>query len=682
MDLSLIQDIVVLFGLSVVVTLLFQKIKLPTLLGYLMTGVIAGPYGLSLINGTTEVDHMAEIGVVFLLFLIGIEFSLKQLISIKKAVFVGGTIQAISTIFITAVCYYLLSGDWNKSIFIGFLFSLSSTAIVLKILADKGEMHSPHARLILAILIFQDLLVVPMVLFTPLLAGAKDVVPVLLTSPLFPGTDDTIFRLLIELIIKLFFVLVLVFAGARYIVPKLLFEVAKTRSQDLFILTTILICFSVALLCHSIGLSLALGAFLAGLIISESEYSHQATGNILPFREIFTSFFFVSIGMLLDLSFLAEHLLWILALTLLAILVKTFTASLASVSLNYPPRTSFKTGLALFQVGEFAFILSKSGIQYGLLDETTNQYFLSVSILTMALTPVLMNYSEKISKYTYKLFIPQRIKRRLHMLNVLNVKKTLSSQVVDKLKNHLIIIGYGINGQNLSKASKFAGIPYIIIELNAETVKEELKKGEPIIYGDAMQANILEHARIGSARSVVIAISDLKAAENVLSSIRRINKSIYIIVRTRSVKEVSTFMKLGASEVIPEEFETSVEIFTRILNKFLIPKDQIEVFIQEIRTEIYDMMRPVHLDHSKEQVSVPYFDIVCLKVEQDRPSIVNKTLTESAVRSKYSVQVLAIQRDKRIIHHVDGNTVVKLHDSLFISGDPDAISRFSNDICI
>ncbi|MDB5257982.1 MAG: potassium transporter KefB [Chitinophagaceae bacterium] len=666
MDLSLIKDIVILFGLSVVVTLLFQKIKLPTLLGYLMTGVIAGPYGLSLINGTTEVDHMAEIGVVFLLFLIGIEFSLKQLISIKKAVFVGGTIQALSTIFITAVCYYFMSGDWNKSIFIGFLFSLSSTAIVLKILADKGEMHSPHARLILAILIFQDLLVVPMVLLTPMLAGAQ----------------DNILVALLELAGKLVFVLVLVFAGARYIVPKLLFEVAKTRSQDLFILTTILICFSVALLCHSIGLSLALGAFLAGLIISESEYSHQATGNILPFREIFTSFFFVSIGMLLDLSFLTEHLLWILILTLLAIFVKTFTASLASVSLRYPPRTSFKTGLALFQVGEFAFILSKSGIQYGLLDETTNQYFLSVSILTMALTPVLMNYSEKISKYTYKLFIPPRIKRRLHMLNVLSVKKTLSSQVVDKLRNHLIIIGYGINGQNLSKASKFAGIPYIIIELNAETVKEELKKGEPILYGDAMQANILEHARISAARSVVIAISDLKAAENVLSSIRRINKSIYIIVRTRSVKEVPTFMKLGASEVIPEEFETSVEIFTRILNKFLIPKDQIEVFIQEIRTEIYDMMRPVHLDHSKEQVSLPYFDIVCLKVEQDRPSIVNKTLTESALRSNYGIQVLAIQRDKRIIHHVDGHTVVKLHDSLFISGDPDAISRFSNDICI
>jgi CPA2 family monovalent cation:H+ antiporter-2 len=663
MDLSLIQDIVVLFGLSVVVTLLFQKIKQPTLLGYLMTGIISGPYGLSLIKGTAEVDHMAEIGVIFLLFLIGIEFSLKQLIAIKKAVFVGGTIQALTTILIIAVAYYCLSGNWNKSLFIGFLFSLSSTAIVLKILADKGEMHSPHARLTLAILIFQDLLVVPMVLITPLLVGA----------------EDNMVRSLIELAVKMVFVLVLVFAGARYIVPKLLFEVAKTRSQDLFILTTILICFSVALLCNSIGLSLALGAFLAGLIISESEYSHQATGNIMPFREIFTSFFFVSIGMLLDLSFLAEHLLWILLLTLLAIVVKTFTASLASVSLKYPPRTSFKTGLALFQVGEFAFILSRSGIEYGLLDEVTNQYFLSVSILTMALTPLLMNYSESISKYTYKLFIPARIKKRLHQLNA---KKPLSDQVVDKLKNHLIIIGYGINGQNLSKACKFAGIPYIIIEMNPETVRHELKNGEPIMYGDAMQENILEHARIAAARSVVIAISDQKASENVLSTIRRVNRSIYVIVRTRTIKEVSSFLKLGASEVIPEEFETSIEIFTRILNKFLIPKDQINLFVEEVRTEVYDMMRPVHLDHNKEKITLPHFDIVCLKVEQDSSDIINKSLTESAVRSRYGVQVLAIQRDKRILHHVDGATVVKLHDSLFISGDPDAIRKFSNDICI
>jgi CPA2 family monovalent cation:H+ antiporter-2 len=297
----------------------------------------------------------------------------------------------------------------------------------------------------------------------------------------------------------------------------------------------------------------------------------------------------------------------------------------------------------------------------------------------MALTPVLMNYSEKISKYTYKLFIPTRIKGRLHLLNI---KKTVVDQVADKLKNHLIIIGYGINGQNLSKACKFAGIPYIIIEMNPETVKHELRNGEPIMYGDAMQANILEHARIGAARAVVIAISDQKASENVLSTIRRINKSIYVIVRTRTIKEVSSFVKLGANEVIPEEFETSIEIFTRIMNKFLIPKDQINVFIEEVRTEVYDMMRPVHLDHNKERASLPHFDIVCLKVEQDKQSIVNKSLTESAVRSKYGVQVLAIQRDKRIIHHVDGNTVVKLHDSLFISGDPDSINKFAHDICI
>jgi monovalent cation:H+ antiporter-2, CPA2 family len=385
MDVSLLLDIVIIFGLSVVVTLLFQKIKLPTLLGYLMTGIIAGPYGLSLIKATAEVDHLAEIGVIFLLFLIGIEFSLKQLLSIRRAVFLGGSIQVASTVAITFLSYYFFSYPWEKAVFMGFLLSLSSTAIVLKILGDKGEMHTPHGRIALAILIFQDLLVVPMMLLTPLLAGVQ----------------DNITLSLLDLAWKLVLVLVLVFVGARYLVPKLLFEVAKTRSQDLFILTTLLICFAIALLCYQIGLSLALGAFLAGLIISESEYSHQATGNITPFREIFTSFFFVSIGMLLDVSFLMSHLLYIIVLTLVVMTAKTITAAIAGWALDYPPRTIFKTGLTLFQVGEFAFILSRSGIEYGLLDADTNQYFLSISILTMALTPIVMNKSESIRIPTF-----------------------------------------------------------------------------------------------------------------------------------------------------------------------------------------------------------------------------------------------------------------------------------------
>ncbi len=663
MDVSLLIDIVIIFGLSVLVTLLFQKIKLPTLLGYLMTGIIGGPYGLSLIKATTEVDHLAEIGVIFLLFLIGIEFSLKQLLSIKRAVFLGGSIQVMSTVAITFVSYYFFAYQWEKAVFMGFLFSLSSTAIVLKILTDKGEMHTPHGRIALAILIFQDLLVVPMMLLTPLLAGV----------------EDNIALSLLDLTWKLLLVLVLVFVGARYLVPKLLFEVAKTRSQDLFILTTLLICFAIALLCYSIGLSLALGAFLAGLIISESEYSHQATGNITPFREIFTSFFFVSIGMLLDVSFLIAHLPFIIGLTILVMIAKTAAASMAALALRYPPRTIFKTGLTLFQVGEFAFILSRSGIEYGLLDNNINQYFLSVSILTMALTPIVMNQSENISKYIYQLFIPRKIKIRLQHLT--NTKASFNN-VPTKLKNHLIIIGFGVNGQNLCKASKYAGIPYIIIELNPETVKREAEKGEPIIYGDAIQANILEHAHLGSARSVVIAISDLKAAEKVLTSIRRINKSIYVIVRTHSVQEMEPFLKLGANEVIPEDFETSVEIFTRIMHKFLVSKDQIDDFIKEIRTEVYEMMRPMHHDYPKEKITLPAFDIVCLKVEQDKNSIVNRSLSESHIRSKYGIQVLAIQREKRVISHVDAHTVIRLHDSLFISGDPDAINKFSNEICL
>jgi CPA2 family monovalent cation:H+ antiporter-2 len=663
MEQHLLIDIIIIFGLSVVVTLIFQKIKLPTLLGYLATGVIAGPYGLSLINGRAEVDHLAEIGVILLMFIIGLEFSIKQLLSIRRAVFLGGSIQVFGTIALVALCYYFFSFDIQKSIFIGFLFSLSSTAIVLKVLGDRGEMHTPHGRIALAILIFQDILVVPMMLVTPLLGG---------------DTDNVLLDLL-NLAGKLILVLGVLFVGSRYVVPKLLYEVAKTRSQDLFILTTLLICFSVAVLCSSIGLSLALGAFLAGLIISESEYSHQATGNIIPFREIFTSFFFVSIGMLMDIGFFMNHIGIVLALTLLVIMIKTLAVGIAAFALNYPPRTMFKTGLALFQVGEFAFILSRSGIEYGLLDDEVNQYFLSISILTMALTPLLIIYSETISNYLFQLFIPRRIKTRLQHLNELRIQPTNNT---NKLKNHLIIIGYGVNGRNLAKASKHAGIPYTILEMNPETVKEEQAKGEPIIYGDAIQANILEYAHIGSARSVVVAISDIRATEKILSAIRRINKTVHIIVRIHAMKEIEHFMQLGANEVIPEDFETSVEIFSRIMHKFLVSKDQINDFVNEFRTEVYDMMRPMHHEYQSSRITLPSFDIVCIKVEQDKGNIINKTLAQSHLRSLYGIQVLAIQRDKRVISHVDADTQIKLHDSLFISGDPEAIKKISEEVCL
>jgi monovalent cation:H+ antiporter-2, CPA2 family len=314
MNVPHIQDIVVILGLAVVVLLVFQKAKIPPIIGFLITGTIAGPYGLSLINAPENVEILAEIGVILLLFVIGLEFSIKNLSAIKKAVFLGGSTQVILTIISVTGVAMLLGYASNQAIFLGFLLSLSSTAIVLKLLQEKGEINSPHGKISLAILIFQDLVVVPMMLFTPMLAGKMEAV----------GDQ------LILLAVKGIALIILVFVSGRYIVPWLMFQIAKTKSKELFILTIVVICFSIAWVSSALGLSLALGAFLAGLIISESEYSFEATANILPFREIFTSFFFVSIGMLLDSQFLIQNFFVIAALTLLTFFIKGTFASAAA----------------------------------------------------------------------------------------------------------------------------------------------------------------------------------------------------------------------------------------------------------------------------------------------------------------------------------------------------------------
>ena len=515
MHLPLLQDILILLGFSVFIVFALQKLKLPSIIGFLLTGIIIGPFGFSLINAVEQVEILSEIGVILLLFVIGMELSIKQLISIKKTVFIGGSLQVGLTILIASLVYYFLGSSWNESVFVGFLFSLSSTAIVLKTLQDRQQITAPHARNALAILIFQDIIVVPMMLVTPMIAGES--------------TNLGLSILL--LIVKSIIVLAITFVSARYIVPRLMHAVAKTNSKELFLLVTITLCFAVAFLTSEAGLSLALGAFIAGLIVSESEYSHQATSIILPFRELFTSFFFVSVGMLLDLNFFLANIPFILLLVFVVFIVKSSVEAIAVAVLKYPTRTVLLTGLALFQVGEFAFILSKVGIEYNLLTAETNQYFLSVSIVSMILTPFVIIFSENIVDK----FIG--ISKKIGLDSTITSVKDKAEVISHDLDNHLVIIGYGINGSNLAKAAAASSIQYIVIEMNAETVQREKARGVPIIFGDATQEHILETVNISNARASVIAISDNFATRRIIKTIRSHSDSLYLVVRTRYVKE-------------------------------------------------------------------------------------------------------------------------------------------------
>ena len=660
MEFPLLRDIVIILGLSVPIVLIFQKLKMPSILGFLLTGLIAGPHGLSLIEARHEVEILAEIGVIFLLFVIGIEFSLKGLASIKRIVLWGGSLQVFGTILATALITKFLGLPWEQAVFMGFLLSLSSTAIVLKLLQGKGEITAPHGRIAVAILIFQDIIVVPMMLLTPIISGQADDIP----------------TTLLILTAKVIGVIGLVLLFAKYVVPVTLNMVVKTRSKELFILTIIVICFATAWLTSTAGLSLALGAFFAGLIISESDYSHQATANILPFREIFISFFFVSIGMLLDIGFFISHLPQVLLLTLGVIFLKANVIALAVLALRYPLRTILLTSLSLFQVGEFAFLLSTVGMQNELLENSIYQYFLAISILTMAATPFVFAQASVIADFLVKRTLPSTVRKRLERRSRAEHKELGE----DQLHDHLIIVGYGINGKNVARAAKGAQIPYVILELNPDTVKTVKAEGEPIMYGDASQDVILQHVHIQDARVVVVAISDPDATKKIIAQIREYSRTVYIIVRTRFVSEIEENLRLGADEIIPEEFETSIEIFTRVLKKYLVPSDQIEGFINYIRSQNYEMLRTqsglrVMPDHL--QLSIPDVTISTLPVRQGNNKVVGKSVAESALRREFGVTILAIKRGEHFETNIHPEQTIEQDDVLYIFGSPDNISALN-----
>ncbi|OWY22759.1 potassium transporter KefB [Sphingobacteriales bacterium UPWRP_1] len=657
MHIPLLEDLIIILCFSIAVVFVFHRLRQPAIVGFLATGMLIGPSGLSLVKAPHDIHLLSEIGVVLLLFVIGLELSFRQLISIKRTVFIGGTLQVGFTILLVFAALYLWGIAPGTALFTGFLFSLSSTAVVLRILQEKNEINAPHGRVALGILIFQDIAVVPMMLLAPMLAGKSG--NMLTETPLLLG--------------KVAGVVLLTYLGARYLIPHLFYYIAQTRNKELFLLTTIAFCFAVAQLTALSGLSLALGAFLAGLIISGSDYSHQASSNIIPFRELFTSFFFVSIGMLLDLSFVYSHFFSIAGITLLVILAKTFTAALAAQLLKYPVRTALLTGFSLFQVGEFAFVLSASGIEYGLLNNYFNQYFLSVSIITMLLTPIVITCAPAVFDRMAALPLFARY---------VGSPPTAVAGNGEPLQDHMVIIGYGLNGTNVAKAAKHAGIDYRIIELNFETVVEAKNKGEQIIFGDATQPHILHEARLEIARVAVIAISDPKATKAIVSNIRNISPTVYLIVRTRFVKETDELIALGADEVIPEEFETSIEIFSRALLKYLIPLDEVEKLVQDVRTGNYQMLRP------KTEVAPvgvflnqpPNINISCLRVAADSGRVSGKTIADAEIRKTWGITILAINRYNSLISVIEPHIKILQNDLLYVTGNTAQIDAFYKEV--
>ena len=652
MEIPLLNDIVIIFGLAIVVLFICHRLHIPVILGFLVTGILVGPYGLGLVKEIHEVEILAEIGVVLLLFTIGIEFSFKRLLQIKKTVLIGGPLQVgltfLATFFISR--YFDLS--ITRSIFMGFLVALSSTAIVLKLIQGKSEMDSPHGRGTLGILIFQDIIVVPMILITPILAGA-------------PAKLD---ESLLILLAKGIGIILLVIISAKWIVPKLLYQIIRTRDNELFILSLVVICFSIAWLTSKAGLSLALGAFLAGLIISESEYSHHALGNILPFRDIFTTFFFVSIGMMLDVHFLLQQLLPVSLIVLGLIIIKAIISGTVALLLGFSLRTAIMIGCALAQIGEFSFILAGVGHEHGFLAGSIYQRFLAVTILTMALTPFVISLAPRLANLVLRMPFPKRL---------ISGKSTEESVRLAEKKDHLIIIGYGINGKNVAHAAKTTNISYVIIEMNSDTVRSEQTKGEPIFYGDASHKNMLEKANIKNARVAVVAINDPTATRRITELVRQLNPTINLLVRTRYLKEIEPLKKLGADEVIPEEFETSVEIFARVLTKYLIPRDEIEKIVADVRANNYDAFRSLFKISSKVsdlKHQLSEIDISTIRIEPGC-SLNGRSVAEADLRKQFGISIVAINHDDTLTANPEPDTILNKNDIVYLLGSPEKITE-------
>ncbi|MDE3218354.1 MAG: cation:proton antiporter, partial [Nitrospirota bacterium] len=569
-DYGVLANLLVIFTVSIAVVFVFHQFRLPSIAGFLVAGALIGPHGLNLISDIGTVQVLAEIGVVLLLFTIGIEFSLVQLASLRRLMFLAAPIQVGGVLLISWLGAMLVGLSWRQGLFWGFLFSLSSTAIVLKTLAERGDSDSIHGRATIGILVFQDLAVVPMMLLTPILASQSD------------GGGLAILLTLGKSVL----VVVLVIAAAWFLVPKLLEHIVRSRSRELFLLTVIVLCLGIAWLTSLGGLSLALGAFIAGLVISESEYSHQAMAEVLPFRDSFNSLFFVSIGILMDWRVLFSHPLPVAGLLVTILLVKFIAGAGAVLLADVPPRSAIMVGIALAQVGEFSFLLAQQGQESGFLRGDPYQVFLAVSVLSMIVTPFLMQWSPYLAR---RVEAWQRLRHWLPSRTTAHVLQTEGKQI--RMKDHVIIVGYGLNGRNLARVLGDTEIPYLALDLDGDTVSREAKHGVPVYYGDATNPHVLRHMRIEDAKVLVVAISDPFITRRTVQVAKGLNPKLHVVVRTRYLRELEELHQLGADDVVPEEFETSIEIFALVLRTYKLPQEFVTQKAEQVRREGYALLR-------------------------------------------------------------------------------------------
>jgi CPA2 family monovalent cation:H+ antiporter-2 len=647
-EIPVLRDLVVLVAIAVPAVLLAHRLKIPTLVGFLFTGIVIGPHALGFVRDVHSVTQMAEIGSVLLLFAVGLELSLSRIVRMGRYVIQGGLIQMLGTMAIVASVAIIAGLRLNNAILWGALIALSSTAIILKIYADRGDLDSSHGRMVVAILLFQDLCVVPLMVLMPILAGTQQGPSALLRAVVVTAVATG----------------ALIVAG-RFIVPRFLASVTKLRNAEIFTLCVLGIGLGAAFLTSRFGLSLALGAFLAGLVVSESEYGLQALSDVLPFRDAFSGIFFTSIGMLLNIQFFFQNALLVLAVALGVILLKTVAGYFVVRLVKRSARAGIIVGLGLAQVGEFSFVLASVAATLGLLVGNEYQVFLGAAIITMLAAPFMVAASSDIADWILS-------RRKVPTMEF----ATREVRAANPLTNHVIIVGYGLNGKNLARALRNAGIAYAVMDANGQKVRDARRDREPIFFGDGTRGEVLERIGIQRARMLVFAIASHQDEKRGIAVARHLNPKVHIVARTRYVSDMDELYTLGANEVVPEEFETSLEIFARVLRKYGITEGRIREMAEEARGDHYELLR----QRGRNLTRVDGFlSPLAARVEMETMSV--RRGSEAAGRSLTEMNALcagarvaAVIRGGQVRYDLDASSILDVGDTVVLIGSADSLA--------
>lgn len=651
-----LTEAVALIVAGAVIAYISFRLRLVPIVGFLIAGVLIGPNALGIVQDKAIVDATAEIGVILLLFTIGIEFSLEKLARIQKLILGGGSMQVGLSVLVTAFVLLAFGVDWKTGIFTGMLVALSSTAIVLKLLADNSETNSEHGQVGLGLLIFQDLAIVLMVMLVPALSASGG-----------GGAASIAFALL-----KAAAIIVVVLVVARRIMPKILEVVAKTCSPELFLLTVIAICFGTAYLTSLAGVSLSLGAFLAGLMVSESRFSQHALSETLPLQILFSATFFVSVGMLLDVRFLVQNLPIVLAAIAVVLVIKAATTWASVRVLGYSAPVAAASALMLAQIGEFSFVLEREGRTVGLFpagaSTAGSQTFIAATVVLMVATPFLMRIGSGLSA---------KIVRHRETAGVPKEEDPESLGEALALEDHVIVAGYGEAARCLVRVLAGSGIPYIITTLSPDGANEADSEGLPVIRGDATKPFLLRHVGIDNAKMMVIADDNPGMAHRITSVARQINPTMRIVVRTRYTEDVHELAAAGADTVIAEELESVVQLFGEVLRDYQIPATEIEAYEELARKNGYAELlnADVEIDNSvfRCRTGEECFDSRTVKVREGAP-IAGKHTTAMMLLEDFGIELKSLKRDGEEISPIPSDLVFAPGDELELSGSTQAFA--------